>query len=206
MKLYSDAYAPNPRRVLWTLAEKGIEDVQIVPVKLIELEHRTPAFLARAGVPLVPQLELDDGAVIGESLAICRYLEALHPEPNLFGRDARETALIEMWTRRAEIAFATPLMLAVRFAHPALAVQEPEQSPERAERFRAAALDALPLLETRLRGSEWLTGDRFTIADIVAASSLGFARIIRFEIPESFPELRRWRTAALARPGAKWGR
>ena len=99
MKLYSDAYAPNPRRVLWTMAEKAISDIDLVPMDLQAGEHREPAFLEMAGVPAVPQLVLDDGTVIGESIAICRYLESLHPEPNLFGRTPLETALIETWMR-----------------------------------------------------------------------------------------------------------
>jgi glutathione S-transferase len=203
VKLYTDPFGPNPRRVHWLMAEKGIGDIEVVPVSLVDQAHKTAEYLDMAGVPQVPQLVLDDGTVIGESLAICRYLESLHPEPNLFGRDALETALIETWTRRAEMMFATPLMLAVRFAHPALACLEPGQSPERAAAQKALAERALPLLERRLDGREWLAADRLTIADIVAGSSLSFARMIRFEIDEAYPNLRRWAEAALARPGAR---
>jgi glutathione S-transferase len=203
VKLYTDPLAPNPRRVHWLMAEKGIEDIEIVPVSLIEQAHRAPAFLDMAGVPAVPQLELDDGTVIGESLAICRYLESLHPEPNLFGRDPLETALIETWTRRAELLFALPLMLSVRLSHPALACMEPDQSPERAAAQAAAVQRAMPVLERRLAASEWLGGERFTIADIVAGASLSFSRIVRFELDPAFPSVRRWAEAALARPGAK---
>jgi glutathione S-transferase len=203
MKLYSDAYAPNPRRVLWLMAEKGIEDVEVAPVDLVAGAHRQPDFLQRAGVPLVPQLELDDGEVIGESLAICRYLEHLYPEPNLFGREAREIARIETWTRRAEQLFANPLMLCVRHTHPALQGMEPDQSPEAAARWREIHDRALPLFERQLEGRPWLCGERFTIADITAGASLGFARIIRYEIDPAYPSLRRWAGAALARPGAR---
>ncbi|WP_371810966.1 glutathione S-transferase N-terminal domain-containing protein [Caulobacter sp. S45] len=107
MKLYSDAYAPNPRRVLWLMAEKGIADIEVVHVDLAGGAHRAPRFLDMAGVSAVPQLELDDGEVLGESLAICRYLESLYPKPNLFGRDPLETARIEAWTRpgRADVRY-----------------------------------------------------------------------------------------------------
>ena len=203
MKLYSGEYAPNPRRVLWTLAEKGAGDIEIVDVDLNGGAHRQPDFLEMAGLPAIPQLVLDDGTVIGESIAICRYLESLYPEPNLFGHDPLETARIETWTRRAEQMFATPLMHAVRYGHPGLAAIEPHQSPERAAAARAAADAALPLLERQLEGRAWLCGERLTIADIVAGSGLGFARLIRYEIGEAYPEVRRWAQAALARPGAK---
>ena len=203
MKLYSDNYAPNPRRVLWLMAEKGIEDIEVVPVSLAGGEHRRPQFLDMAGVPAIPQLELDDGTVIGESIAICRYLESLYPEPNLFGRSPLETALIEAWTRRAEQMFATPLMQAVRYGHPALAAVEPHQSPQRAATAKAAADAALPLFERQLEGQPWLCGDRVTIADIVAGSGLGFARMIAYEMGEACPNLQRWAKAAMARPSAK---
>ncbi len=203
MKLYSDNYAPNPRRVLWLMAEKGIADIEVIPVNLVGGAHRSPKFLDMAGVPAIPQLELDDGTVIGESLAICRYLESLYPEPNLFGRNPLETANIEAWTRRAEMMFATPLMHAVRYGHPALAAVEPHQSAERAATARSAADAALPLFERQLERHAWLCGERLTIADIVAGAGLGFSRLIRYEIAEAFPELRRWAAAAMARPGAK---
>ena len=110
MKLYDSRLAPNPRRVRWFLAEKGIDDLDIVQVDLMTGAHKTAEYLAEVGVPNVPALILADGTALTESLAICRYLESIHPEPNLFGRGAQEIAVIEMWTRRAELMAAMPLM------------------------------------------------------------------------------------------------
>ena len=109
MKLYDSYRAPNPRRVRWFMAEKGIDDIEVVNLNVFEGEHRKPDYLAKAGLPNVPALEMDDGACITESVAICRYLESVYPEPNMFGRDARETAIIEMWSRRVEMLLACPL-------------------------------------------------------------------------------------------------
>ena len=89
MKLYTSHRAPNPRRVRWVMAEKGIEDVEVIEVDILTGEHKTREYRTRVGVPHVPALELDDGTTVSESVAICRYLEALYPEPNLFGTDAR---------------------------------------------------------------------------------------------------------------------
>ena len=124
----------EPAPVRRFLAEKGVTDIDIVNLDLLKGEHRSDDYLAKAGIALAPALELDDGTVITESVAICRYLESLYPEPNLFGRDAKETAVIEMWTRRAEMLLANPLMMAVRHTHPALAVLE-TQVPEVAANF-----------------------------------------------------------------------
>jgi glutathione S-transferase len=204
MKLYDSYRAPNPRRVRWFMAEKGIDDIEVVMVDVFKGEHRTPEYLARAGLANVPALEMDDGTTITESVAICRYLESLHPEPNMFGRDARETAIIEMWTRRVEMLLSTPLMLTVRHSHPALAALE-KQVPEIADSNRRGAERALKIFERRLADNEFLAADRVTIADILAATAIDFSRMARFTIPEEFPNVRRWYDAMMARPAAKAG-
>lgn len=204
MKLYTSHRAPNPRRVRWVMAEKGVTDVEIVEIDLLSGEHRTAEYRARVGVPHVPALELDDGTCISESIAICRYLEALHPEPNLFGRDPREQAVIEMWTRRCEIYLANPMMLNVRFSHPALAALEAPQ-PQVAEYSRVGAEKFMKTLDRRLADHEFIAGDRFTIADIVAVVGLDFARLIKYRPPEGLEHLARWLDACKTRPAAKAG-
>ena len=205
MKLYTSHRAPNPRRVRWVMAEKGIEDVELVEIDIMVGEHKTPEYRTRVGVPHVPALELDDGTTISESIAIGRYLEALHPEPNLFGRDAREQAVIEMWTRRCEFYLANPLMLTVRHSHPALAALEASQVPQVAEHNRAGAEKFMKALDRRLAEHEFLAEDRFTIADIVGVVGLDFARLIKYRPPEELPHLARWLETCRARPGAKAG-
>jgi glutathione S-transferase len=204
MKLYDSYRAPNPRRVRWFMAEKGIDDIEIVMVDVFKGEHRTPEYLAKAGLANVPALEMDDGTTITESVAICRYLESLYPEPNMFGRDPRETAIIEMWTRRVEMLLSTPLMLTVRHSHPALAALE-KQVPEIADSNRRGAERALKVFERRLAENEFLAADRVTIADVLAATAIDFSRMARFTIPEEFANVRRWYDAMIARPAAKAG-
>lgn len=204
MKLYDSRRAPNPRRVRWFLAEKGVDDIEIVEVDLLAGGHKTPEYVARAGIAQAPALTLDDGDTITESLAICRYLESLHPAPNLFGRDLKETAVIEMWTRRAELLTALPLMLAVRHSHPALAVLE-TQVPEIAAANRGQAERSLELFDVRLAKSRFIAADRVTIADGVLFVGFEFARLARFAIPESFANLTRWQAAMRERPSAAAG-
>lgn len=205
MKLFTSHRAPNPRRVRWVMAEKGIEDVEIVEVDLLSGEHRTPEYRARVGVPHVPALELDDGTVISESVAICRYLEALYPEPNLFGRDAREQAVVEMWTRRCEFYLANPIMLNVRHSHPALAALEATQLPQVAEYNRVSAEKFMKSLDRRLGDNEFVAGERFSIADIVGVVGLEFARLIRYRPPEELTHLARWLETCKGRPAAAAG-
>jgi glutathione S-transferase len=157
------------------------------------------------GVPHVPALELDDGTTISESVAICRYLEALYPEPNLFGRDARELAVIEMWTRRCEFYLANPIMLSVRHSHPALAALEAVQIPQLAEYNRVAAEKFMKTLDRRLSEHEFIAADRFTIADVVAVVGLDFARMIKYRPPEELTHLARWLAECRARPAAAAG-
>ncbi len=202
MKVYDAAIAPNPRRVRWVMAEKGITDVELVPVSIPDGEHKRADYLAKAGLPNLPMLEMDDGATITESIAICRYLESRYPEPNLFGGDAKEIAVIEMWTRRAEMLVATPFMLGVRLSHPGFAALE-RPAPEVAAWNQQNGLRALQVLDRRLGESEWLACDRLTIADIVAFIGIDFARIVRLRPPEELVNLGRWAAAMRERPAAK---
>ncbi len=101
MRLYDFALAPNPRRVRMFLAEKGVE-VPSVQVNTREREQFSDAFRAINPLCQVPALELDDGTILTESVAICRYFEEIHPEPPLMGRDTVDKAIVEMWNRRME--------------------------------------------------------------------------------------------------------
>src|SRR5580693_2876094 len=204
MQLYDSRLAPNPRRVRWFMAEKGTDDIEVIDVDLMTGAHKTPEYVGRAGIAQAPALTMDDGTTITESLAICRYLESLYPAPNMFGRDAKETAVIEMWTRRAEHLAALPLMLAVRHGHPALAALE-TQVPEVAASNRAQAERSLQLFDRRLGESEWIGAERITIADGVLYIGMEFARLVRFKIPEALANLTRWQAAMRARTSAKAG-
>ena len=204
MKLYDTVMAPNPRRVRWFMAEKGIQDIEIVALNLLAGEHRTPEYRARAGLSHLPSLELDDGACITESIAIGRYLESHYPEPNMFGRDPLETALIEMWTRRAEMYLANPLMLFTRFSHPALSALEAPQ-PAVAEYNKATAERFLKVLDRQLEGREFLAADRITVADVVAYVGIDFGRLVKYRPDPAFANVARWREALKARPAAKAG-
>ncbi len=203
MKLFTSHRAPNPRRVHWVLAEKGIDDLECIEVDLLSGAHRTAEYRARVGLGHVPALELADGTTISESIAICRYLETLYPEPNLFGQTAIEQAVIEMWTRRCEFYLANPLMLSVRHTHPALAALEGTQVPEVAKYNLEAAERFMRTLDRRLAEHEFLAGPRFSIADIVAVVGLDFAKLVKYRPPETLENLARWLEQCRARPAAR---
>lgn len=202
MKLYDTPRAPNPRRVRWFMAEKGIDDIEIVTLNILRGAHKEPDYLAKAGLPLLPALELDDGTTITESVAICRYLESRYPTPNMFGRDAQEAAVIEMWARRAEHLVAVPLMLGVRHTHPALAVLE-DQNPTVAEYNTGVGLRGLEVLDRQLHGRDWIVADRLTIADVIAFVGLDFTRMIKLQTPDALTNVTRWAEAMRNRPAAK---
>ena len=115
MKLYDGGRAPNPRRVRIFLAEKGLS-VPMEKIDLGALQHKSAEFTAINPLQRVPVLVLDDGTVITESIAICRYFEALQPDPPLFGRGPLEIANIEMWNRRLELHFLLPVAFEVFIA------------------------------------------------------------------------------------------
>lgn len=208
MLLYDFALAPNPRRVRMFLAEKGIE-VPMVQVNTRERQQFTDEFRRKNPWCSVPVLELDDGTCICESVAICRYFEETHPEPPLMGRTPVEKAVIEMWNRRAELDGFLAVADVVRHSLPMFAdrsvVGVPEgfpQVPEVAEHGRRRWKLFLDRFEQRLGESRFVAGDTFTIADITAFVTLEFAKRVELEVPETHPNLRRFREEVAARPSA----
>jgi glutathione S-transferase len=201
MKLYDSKLAPNARRVRIFLAEKGMS-VPMVDMDLARLDQKTTAFSVLNPFQTVPVLELDDGEVLSESAAICRYFEELRPEPPLFGVGALERARVEMWHRRLELQLFFPIAQAYRHTHPAAKVLEPHQIAEWAELNRGRALRAMTVVDEALRERPFVAGDRFSIADILGLVALDFIKPARITIPENLLNLRRWRETLAARPSA----
>ncbi len=208
MKLYDFKHAPSPRRVRIFLAEKGLA-VPTETVDLVRKEQFAPEFRRINPSGTVPALMLDDGTVIAESAAICRYFEALHPEPNLLGREAKECALIEMWNRAVELngyLRAADVMRnsEPRFADRALPGVEGgvPQIAELAVRGRVALGRLYERLEHELSAREFVAGPRYTVADITLLVTVDFATRIGVPVPESLSALCRWHEAVSARPSS----
>jgi glutathione S-transferase len=202
MKLYDSKMAPNPRRTRIFLAEKGVS-VPTEQVDMMKLEHKTPEYTAINPLQRMPVLVLDDGTVIAESLAICRYFDALHPEPPLFGVGAKEIALVEMWSRRVENNFFATVAAVFRHLHPAMKELEVPQVPAWAEANKPRVTQFLELLDTELGKHEFIAGDRFTVADITALCTVDFMKPTRLTVPEGAANVKRWHAAVSARPSAK---
>jgi glutathione S-transferase len=201
MKLYNSNLAPNPRRVRIFLAEKGVS-IERVEVDLGKLEHKTPQFSRLNPFQTIPILELDDGTRIAESIAICRYIEALWPDPNLFGVTPIEQAMIEMWQRQLELRLLLPIAQVLRHSHPRMSEMETPQVPEWAASNRPRALHAMAIVDEALRERAFIAGERFTVADITGLVALDFAKPARIAIPPELVQLNRWHAALKARPSA----
>ena len=201
MKLYDGGRAPNPRRVRIFLAEKGIS-VPLVPVDMGAMEHRGGEVALRNPLRRLPVLELDDGTVLCESVAICRYFEEVQPEPALFGRGALGKAQVEMWQRRMELNLFLPVSQAFRHIHPAMKEWEVPQVPEWGEANKPKALDFLVLMDAELALREFAAGDEFSIADITGLVAIDFMKPARIGVPEELTNVVRWHRALAARPSA----
>ena len=202
MMLHYAPMAPNPDRVKFFLKEKDVWDqTPKTELNIIKQDHRRPEYLAMSPLGHVPVLQLDDGAGLTESRAICTYFEGLHPEPNLMGRDAAERAKIEMWDRRVELSYLFHVAGWFRNSHPAMAELEKPQSKEWAEISAGRAREKIAFFDQRLEQSPYVAGDRFTIADITLHVAMGLGRIVKFRPWEDLPNLRDWRERMLARPG-----
>src|SRR5688500_16841600 len=204
MKLYQDPRAPNPRRVRVFLHEKGLlERVELIEVSINNAANRAPEHLERHPLGLVPVLELDDGRRLRESMAICRWFEEQHPEPNLFGRDAWERAQIEQWNRHAELELLWPVAQIFRNTHDFWRGRL-AQAPEFGAIMRTVLGERMTWLDQELAARPFLAGERFTVADITALCALDFAKIIQVRIdPANQPHLARWHQSVAARPSAK---
>ena len=204
MRLFLSPRAPSPRRVTMFMAEKGIEGIEAVNVDLNANEHKRDAFRARSPLAKVPVLELDDGRMLGETRAICTYLEGRWPEPNLMGADATERAFIEMADRRIELYLLGGIANCIRHTHPGLAVLEQPQFPDfgrsQGEKVRVGAR----WLDAELAHAPFVAGERFTIADITSFCAIEFARgLMKFRPgDEAMPALQAWRDRIAARPSA----
>jgi glutathione S-transferase len=201
MKLFDGGRAPNPRRVRVYLAEKGIE-VPLVPVDMGALQHREEAVSSRNPLMRLPVLELDDGTIITESIAICRYFEELHPEPALFGRGALGKALVEMWQRRMELNLLAVVANAFRHIHPAMKEWEVPQVPEWGEVNKPKAVAFLHVLDRELASREFAAGDEFSVADITGMIAIDFMKPARIQVPAECANVIRWHQALSARPSA----
>src|SRR5262245_31980708 len=201
MKLYDARTAPNPRRVRIFLAEKGIS-VPVEQVDIVSAQNRSAEFRDKNAMGTLPVLELDDGTMIAESVAICRYFEEVQPEPPLMGIDAKDRAVVEMWQRRMEYELFIPITQVFRNGHPFFAGRIP-QVAEYGAVCRTHAEHRLGWLDQVLADRPFVAGERFTVADITALCAIDFGRVSDIRILPAQQHLRRWHEAVSGRPSAK---
>jgi glutathione S-transferase len=163
--------------------------------------HKSAGFVAKNSLGQVPVLELDDGSTLSESIAICRYLEELHPTPALFGENAWQRAQVEMWTRRIEFGLMSRVGAVWVHTHKFTA-QLGTQYKDFGEASRERGIKSMHWLNDELKDREFIAIDRFTMADIVALTTIDFAAFIGMDMPESLDKLRSWHARVSARPSA----
>lgn len=198
MKLF-DARTPNSMRVHVLMAEKGI-DLPRESVDVLNGGTRTPTFLKINSLGELPVLQLDDGSYLAESIAICRYLEALHPEPSLFGTTPEEQARIEMWNRRMELHVFNSIGYAAQHTLPFFA-DKLEQIPAYADAQVRRAKKLWKWLDGELSdGRPYVAGDRFSVADITGVAALMVSSMMKADIPGDAPHALSWQERVESRP------
>lgn len=202
MLLYHDPRAPNPRRVRVFLAEKNVA-YDTIEVLISASAHQTPEFRRKNPLALLPVLELEDGRVLRESMAICRYIEELHPEPNLFGTAPWERAQIEMWNRHAELELLIPISQVFRNTNK-FWEGKIKQAPDFAGIMRELVAGRFDWVEHELQQRPYLAGERFTVADITALCAIDFGKVSQIRIDAAtHPALAAWHQRVSERPSAK---
>jgi glutathione S-transferase len=167
------------------------------------MQHKTPEYTAINPLQRMPALMLDDGTIITESIAICRYFEMVHPEPSLFGVGPKDSAIVEMWNRRAEINFLGNVAAVFRHTHPAMKELEVPQVAAWAEANRPRVIWFLEMLDRELATREFIAGDRYTVADITMQVAVDFMKPGRLAMPEGAANVKRWHAAVSTRPSAR---
>lgn len=201
MKLYSDTRAPNPRRVRIFLAEKGVAP-EIVNVDILKGEHKGAEYTRINALQRLPVLELDDGTVIAETVAICRYVELMEPDPPLLGAGPMDQVMVEMWQRHMEFHLLWPASQVVRHLVPALATIEDPQVPDWGRANVPRMADAYRWLDGVLATRSYCAGEGFTIADITALCAIDFAKFGKVEIDPALQFLSAWYERISSRPSA----
>ena len=193
--------APNPRRVRIYLAEKGLS-IPTKSVSIIAGEHKSPDYVAKYAPGQVPSLELDDGTILGESVAICRYFEAMNPDPPLFGHDPLSIATIDMWIRRVEMTLMNPVGQVWMHTHPFTARVVKPQYTEYGESNRPRVADAMRRFDKALAQTPHVAGDAYSVADIILLTTIDFANFVGLPMPDDVPALAAWHAQVSARPSA----
>jgi glutathione S-transferase len=202
MKLYDYVRAPNARRVRIFLAEKGIA-VPTEAVDLAAMQHKSEAYTAINPMQRVPVLVLEDGAVIAESMAICRYFEALHPSPSLFGAVAVDQATVEMWNRFVEFYLFFPIAQVFRHLQPGMKEHEVPQITAWGEANKPRVEAFLPVLDRRLAAGPFVCGANYSVADITALVAVDFMKPAKLTVAPQYGNIAKWHARVSARPSAK---
>lgn len=202
MKFYN-SMGPNPRVVRMFMSEKRIE-VPAVEVDILAGENRRPPYTDKNPNGQMPSLELDDGRILAETVAICEYLEDLHPTPALIGATPEEKAETRMWIRRVEFRITEPLYNGYRFAEALEMFRDRVHViPQAADDLKACAREGLKWLDGLMEGRSDLVDDRFTLADIVLYCAIDFGSGVGQSIDPSLDNVNRWLGHTAARPSAQ---
>lgn len=208
MRLFDFERAPNPRRVRIFLAEKQLA-IPRVNVNLYRREQLSPEFLAINPAGTVPVLETDDGTYLAESIAICRYLDRLHPEPPLFGTTPLQEARVLMWANIVENDGFIAVEEALRNVSPGFRdhvlpgpVPYP-QIPALVERGLRRAEQFFDRVEQQLRKNEYLAGSDFSFADISLLAIADFATWVEIDPSRGRPAVARWYARVAGRTSAR---
>ena len=201
MKFYN-SLGPNPRLVRMFMLEKGIE-IPLVEIDLMAGENRRAPYTDANPSGQMPALELGNGSVIAETVAICEYLEDIQPEPHLIGATPEERAETRMWTRRVDLNIVEPLANGFRYSDGApLFKDRMRLIPQAAADLKAIAQEKLAWLDGLIEGQAYLAGGRFTMADILLFSFLDFGKAVGQSIDPTLVNVNAWYARVAERESA----
>jgi glutathione S-transferase len=201
---YYDSLGPNPRLVRLFALERGIDLPETVQVDIMGGENRQADHLARNPSGELPALELDDGSILAETVAICEYLDEKSSGTSLVGATPEERAATRMWIRRVEIWVTAPMTDAFRSAEGAAMFKDRRHLiPQAADDWKAIGQEGIARLDAQIEGREFVAGDSLTLADIVLYALLDFGIGVGQPIDPKCTNVQAWFERMAARPSAE---
>jgi glutathione S-transferase len=202
LKFYN-SLGPNPRLVRMFALEKGLE-LDAEEVDIMGGENRQAAYLEKNPMGELPCLELDDGSVVGQTVAICEYLDETQAGPRLVGETPEARAATRMWIRNIEAKINDPLTSGFRWAEGLGMFKDRRHCvPHAAQDMKDIAREGQAWLDAQLAGRDWIADSGFGLADIVLYCFLDFGVGVGQPIDDSLEHLGAWFARVSARESAE---
>jgi glutathione S-transferase len=184
-------------------AEKGLE-IENVKVDIHAGENRCQPFLSLNSTGTTPVLVLESGFAISETIAICDYLDGVHPgRTSLMGATPHERAESLMWWRRVDLQVVQPMTAGFRAAEGLDMFRDRVRCiPTAADEFKLMAQEGFAWIDGQLKDRDYLADDRLTVGDLLLFCFTEFGSLVGQAPDSELTNIQAWLARMKTRPSA----